>query len=298
VVSSLRRLLALAVLPAFLIVPGCGSSPRPTPYLVFVSTRDGDYALFGVAAGDGEEHRLTKEKGDPSTPAGLFFQVEPAWSPDRERIAFTSRRDGHSHIYVMNVDGSDTRRVTNTPLDDDHPTWSPDGRRLAFAREGALFVVPAAGGRARRVERGPGNAAAPAWSPSGKLLAYDYRRSGFSIREIWVMDADGSNPRPVTRLGEVSARPSWSPDGRRLAFHSNARGGHFEIYSIGVEGKGLRRETSSQTDTIDPAWSPSGKEIAFARDGAIWAVDRRGRTRRITSGENESSPTWRPARHD
>jgi Tol biopolymer transport system component len=287
------RVRLLALLPVLVVLAGCGSSKSPNLDLVFVSTRDGDYALFGVAAGGGDEHRLTEETGDPATPTGLFFQVEPAWSPDGTQIAFASRRDGPSHIFVMRANGKQVRQITFSAHDDDHPSWSPDGR-IAFGREGALFVVPAAGGPPRRLGRGFGSADDPAWSPDGKLVAYDYRRPGFSIREIWVMGADARHPREVTRLGAVSGHPSWLPDERRLAFHSNVRGGHYEIYSIGVNGTGLRRETRSGIDTIEPAWSPNGKEIAFSRDGAIWTVDRAGHTRRITSAENDSSPAWRP----
>jgi TolB protein len=290
-----RLLRPLPFLSLLLVLGGCSSSSSSPPDLVFVSTRDGDYALFGVAADGGDERRLTKEKGDPATPDGLFFQVDPAWSPDGRRIAFASRRDGASHIFVMRPNGDDVRHVTfASTQDDDDPTWSPDGGRIAFGREGALFVARAAGGPPRRLGGGLGNAADPAWSPNGKLVAYDYRRPGYSIREIWVMGANGRHPRQVTRLGAVSARPTWSPDSRRLAFHSNARGGHYEIYSIGIDETGLRRETHSDFDTIEPAWSPDGKEIAFSRDGAIWTVDRAGHARRITSSQNDSSPTWRP----
>jgi Tol biopolymer transport system component len=288
------RVRLLALLPVLVVLAGCGSSKSPNLDLVFVSTRDGDYALFGVAAGGGDEHRLTEERGDPATPTGLFFQVEPAWSSDGTQIAFASRRDGPARIFVMRANGKDVRHITFSAHDDDHPSWSPDGRRIAFGREGALFVAPAAGGPPRRLGRGLGSADDPVWSPDGKLVAYDYRRPGFSIREIWVMGADGRHPREVTRLGAVSGHPSWSPEARRLAFHSNVRGGHYEIYSIGVNGTGLRRETRSGIDTIEPAWSPNGKEIAFSRDGAIWSVDRAGHTRRITSAENDSSPAWRP----
>jgi TolB protein len=260
---------------------------------VFVSTRDGDYAIYGF--GDGHEWRLTKAKGDPSSPAGLFFELQPAWSPDGESIAFVSKRDGRLHIYVMNADGSDTRRLTGGPDEDSRPSWSPDGRRLAFARDGELYTVSSGGGAVRRVTRGlGGDAADPAWSPDGKLIAYDYRRPGFSIREIWVVGVDGAGARAVTRLGQVSALPSWSPTGDRIAFQSDARSHNVEIYSIGLDGTGFRRVTRSAIDTIDPAWSASGT-IAFSRDGAIWTVDRTGRAQRLTSAGNDASPAWRPA---
>jgi Tol biopolymer transport system component len=287
-------LLALAAVSALALV-GCGGSGSKGPAdLVFVSTKDGDYAIFGADANGKGIRRLTKEKGDPETPQGLFFQVEPAWSPDGTRIAFSSWRDGTSHIYVMSADGSGTRRVTNGLQEDTHPSWSPDGRRIVFSREGAVFVVPANGGRAGRLGRGLGNAANPAWSPDGALIAYDYRRPGFSSRELYVMRSDGSGNRQVTRLGRSSSLPAWSPDGTRIAFQSNARLEHFEVYTIGVDGKGLRQVTLSVADVIQPAWAPDGR-VSFSRDGELW-VNADGKQTRLTSGGNDSNPAWRPSR--
>ena len=290
---GVRRLVVL--LPVLLATAGCGSSgPPPPSTLLFVSSRDGDYAIFGLGA-NGDEHRLTKQKGDASSAAGLFFQAEPAWSPDGRRIAFTSRRDGRSHIYVMRVTGTGARRLTSSAPDDSSPTWSADGRQIAFTRVGDLYVVASRGGPARRLGKGVGGEALdPAWSPDGKLIAYDYRPPGYSFQEIWVVGADGQRARQVTRLREVSTRPAWSPDGRRIAFQSDVSGGHAEIYSIGLSGKGLRRETWSRIDTFDPDWSPDGRRIAFSRNGAIWSVDRAGHERKLTSGKNDAAPVWRP----
>src|SRR5262245_27194555 len=89
------------------VLAGCGgSASKGPPALLFVSTKDKDYAIFGADANGSHIRRLTKEKGDPSTPPGLFFQEEPAWSPDGSRIAFASLRGGTSHIYVMAADGT------------------------------------------------------------------------------------------------------------------------------------------------------------------------------------------------
>jgi Tol biopolymer transport system component len=50
----------------------------------------------------------------------------PAWSPDGTKIAFVSERDGNPELYLMNADGSNQTRLTNTPtVNEDHPDWQP-----------------------------------------------------------------------------------------------------------------------------------------------------------------------------
>lgn len=49
----------------------------------------------------------------------------PTWSPDSQRIAFLSSRDGGQHIYTVNVDGSGLTRLTNGPDDETDAVWSP-----------------------------------------------------------------------------------------------------------------------------------------------------------------------------
>src|SRR5687767_4402831 len=71
--------------------------------------------------------------------------THPRWSPDGMQIAFTSTRADPNpltctfcrhEVYVMDADGSDMRRVTNTAVGDTGPSWSPDGTRLVFSRYG------------------------------------------------------------------------------------------------------------------------------------------------------------------
>ncbi len=263
--------------------------------MVFVSVKDGDYAIFGADADGKHARRLTKEKGDPSSPAGLFFQLQPAWSPDAEKIAFSSARDGVAHIFVMNADGTGTTRLTNTAKGDEHPSWSADARRIVFSREGALFEAPSGGGKAHRIGRGFGSAEDPAYSPNGKLIAFDYRMPGFQNREIYVMNADGTGIRAITHLGGTSGLPAWSPDGKTLAFQSNAHLGHYEIFTVALDSKHVRRVTAANVDVIQPAFTPDGK-VGFSRDGAIWVDDGTSQTQ-LTSGKNvDSSPVWRPGR--
>jgi TolB protein len=294
-VRAARALLALGT--ALLLGACGGGSDKADADLVFVSTRDGDYAIYGMSASGGGEHRLTDAQGDPSKPSGLFFQIEPAWSPDGSTIAFASKRSGNFDLYAMSADGSGTRRLTSTKEDDTQPTWSPDGDRIAFARgaPSRIFVMNADGSNAHRVTDEQAEEGEPAWSPDGNSIAYVRREPGSSIREVWLVGPDGSQRRRLTKLNGVAQAPAWSPDGRQIAFSANTTSNRFDIYTIGLEGKDARLMTSSD-DSFEPAWSPDGKTIAFSAGGAIVLVDvANGEETTLTdSDNNDSSPAWAP----
>src|SRR3990172_5306323 len=63
---------------------------------------------------------------------------QPAWSPDGQRIAFSSAREGAGDIFLMDPDGANQSRLTVNETVEAFPAWSPDGERLAFVstREG------------------------------------------------------------------------------------------------------------------------------------------------------------------
>lgn len=289
------RLLFILCACVALLVSACGGSGDPNPDLVLVSTRDGDYAIYAMNADGSRQKRLTKAENDPSTPAGLFFQIDPAWSPDAASIAFASKREGTFDIDVMHADGSGTHALTSTRADDTHPRWSPDGKQIAFKRDEDIYVMQADGTAAHSISGSQASDGDPAWSPDGKWIAFARRQPGTPVREIWVMRPDGSESRPVTSLHGTSINPAWSPDGSQIVFASNIIGGLYDLYIIRVGGKNVRRLTRSGPDTFEPAWSPDGSTIAFSQDGSIWTVDLKGETAELTdSGNNDSSPAWNP----
>jgi Tol biopolymer transport system component len=263
---------------------------------VFVSSRDGgSYSIWGMNADGSRQQRLTHDKGDSSSSSGIFYQVDPAWSPNGRLIAFSSKRSGTSEIYTVRKDGTGTRRLTSGPGEQTEPSWSPDGRRIVFAAGPLerIEVMRADGSGAHRVT-GDNGEIEPAWSPGGAWIAYVRKSSVLPVREVWIVRPDGTGKRELTSLAASASRPAWSPDGKRIAFADDARGS-FDIYTIGIGGKGLRRVTSSQSGDFEPAWSPDGRLIAFSRDGAIYTTTVGGKLTRLTSGDgNDSSPAWRP----
>ena len=292
----LRRSLGVVGAAVVLAATGCGGDDRARPDLVFVSTRDGDYAIYEMDADGGGQRRLTEREGSVSSPARLFFQTEPAWSPDATKIAFSSRRSGTFDIYVMNADGTGTQRLTSTEENDAHPTWSASGMRLAFARDGDIYTVGADGGDATLVSDPDVDESDPAWSPDGAWIAYVRREPGTATREVWIMRPNGSSRRRLTNQTGRSATPAWSPDSTRVVFATNEESDVFQLFTIGVDGQGLRRVAPSTSSNFEPSWSPDGSRIAYQEEGAIYTVELGGgEVERLTDqANNDSSPAWNP----
>jgi Tol biopolymer transport system component len=246
------------------------------------------------ADGSGQR-RLTARDADASSAARLFFQTEPAWSPDATRIAFASRRSGTFDVYVMRADGSGSTPLTSGKANDSHPSFSADGARIAFERDGDIYVMRADGTGIRRISDRLVEEEEPAWSPDGEWIAYIRRTPGTAARELWIMRPDGSGRRALTRQNTTAATPSWSPDSSRIVFASK-QDGVFELFTTGVDGKGLRSVVETVSDNFEPSWSPDGSKIAYYEDGAIFTVELGGgEIAKLTDNEdNDSLPAWNP----
>ncbi|MGH7493800.1 MAG: TolB family protein [bacterium] len=86
-----------------------------------------------------------------------FNDHAASWSPDNERIAFSSDRDGNTEVYVMEAGGKNVRRLTRTRATERAAFWSPDGKRLAFSSDGdgpsEVYVMNADGSSLRCLTR-------------------------------------------------------------------------------------------------------------------------------------------------
>src|SRR6266851_619533 len=122
-----RRSLPLACLGVFaaLLAAGCGSSTKRSD-LLLVSSRSGPYAIYAMGANGDGQRRLSSDSLPQATgPAGIFFQVDPAWSRDGQLVAFGSDRSGKPQLYVMHADGTGTRRLTSLARGATRASWSP-----------------------------------------------------------------------------------------------------------------------------------------------------------------------------
>ncbi len=180
----------------------------------------------------------------------------PAFSPDGSQVAFNSNRNNNNDIYVVNVDGTGLRRLTNHPAIDTSPTWSPNGQQIAFTsdRTGApqIYAIGADGTGLRRLTY-ESYCDRPTWSPAPfNEIAYSSQTG--PGHDIKVLDLATNEVRQLTFGLGSNESPSYSPSGRHVAFMSTRGSGSKQIYTIGRDGRGLRRVTSSGNNEM-PSWS-------------------------------------------
>jgi len=183
------------------------------------------------------------------------------------KIAFVSDRDGNYEVYIVNPDGSDQKRLTRHPADDESPRWSPDGKRIAFvsSRDGnrEIYVMNADGSEQRDLTNNAAEDLDPSWSPDGKMIAFCSYRGRAAYPEICVMNADGRRQKQLTdNLAVVDWHPCWSPNGNSIAFVSD-RIGDYDIYVMNTDGSRQRNLSCHPGDEYEPSWSPDGTKIAF-----------------------------------
>ena len=226
----------------------------------------------------------------------------PVWSPDGQRLAFASSRDGNTEVYVMAADGTDPTNLTqNADTDGWNIVWSPNGQRIAFTseRDGntEVYVMAADGTDQTNLTQSAGDDWAPVWAPDGQRLAFVSNRDGNT--EVYVMAADGTDQTNLTQSAGDDWAPVWSSDGQRLAFASN-RDGNTEVYVMAADGTEPTRLTQNAGDDRDPVWAPDGQRLAFAsdRDGNtevyVMAADGTNPTSLTYHFSGEWSPVWSP----
>ncbi|GAA0769123.1 imidazolonepropionase-like amidohydrolase/Tol biopolymer transport system component [Erythromicrobium ramosum] len=210
---------------------------------------------------------------------GLAWDVQPRFSPDGSRIAFTSDRGGGDNIWVMNADGSDKRQVTKEDFRLlNQPTWSPDGRFIAAKKH---FTT----------ERSAG---------TGEIWLYHVSGGG------GVQVVERANERLQKELGE----PVFAPDGSAIYYTRNTTPGNTFEYAqdsnagiFAIERHDLATgEVSTAVGgyggAVRPAPSPDGKELAFVRrdkdQSQLWVKDLASGRERMIYGklDLDVQETW------
>ncbi len=182
----------------------------------------------------------------------MYFDI----SPDGSRVAYSSCRystDANFELMVSDVDGAETRRLTDNSHVDNYPVWSPDGERIAFIssrtedgghdpRNYRLYTMAADGSDVRLVAPGAGDPSfaagphPPRWSPDGRRMAfvvYEYDGDWEAGRAVYTVGADGSG---LTKVADTVSGPTWSPDDGRIALAAPEGEEGAALYTYAADG--------------------------------------------------------------
>uniref|UniRef100_A0A183GMP0 Biopolymer transporter Tol n=1 Tax=Heligmosomoides polygyrus TaxID=6339 RepID=A0A183GMP0_HELPZ len=175
-----------------------------------------------------------------------YYDAEAVVSPDGKKILHTSMESGDLDIYIMDVDGSNKKRLTKQLGYDGGGFFSPDGKKVVF--------------RASRPK-----------TEREQELYRDLLRHHLvapTNMELYVMSADGSEQRPVFSppLGRGSWAPYYHPDGKRIIFSSNFNSTDeaFTLYIVNEDGSGLDQVTSGGHFNSYPMFSHNGQKLVWA----------------------------------
>ncbi len=194
---------------------------------IFTSNRDGS-----------DIKRLTDAEG---------YDAEGSYSPDGKLIVYSTNKDAYGRkltkeeqqkmevdpsyfceLYIMNADGSDKKKLTDTPGYDGGPFFSPDGDRIIWRRfsedghSADVFTMNIDGTDEKRLTDFGCLSWAPFYHPSGDYIVWAANKLGYGNFEIFMTDVDGlKEPVRVTYTDKFDGLPVFSPDGEKLVWTSS-----------------------------------------------------------------------------
>ena len=222
--------------------------------IAFASNRTGAWEIWLMDWDGNNQSQITRHN---------VLSILPSWSPDNERMVYTSFAKGTSDMYIISRRGGGRIRL-NTNLNlNTSATFSPITNDIAFvgSRNGNpdIYLIADDGSNIRRLTSSNSIESTPEWSPNGRQISFTSGRSG--TPQIYIMDVEGTNVRRISFDGDWNDDAAWSPDGERIAYTSRV-GGRFQIRIANLVS-GESRIVAGQGSNEQPAWSPDGQWIAF-----------------------------------
>ncbi len=203
--------------------------------------------------------------------AGGFLNGNPAISPSGKRAVFLSDRSGTPDLWAIELGDS----------------------AIAPPR------VLAHGAREARFESLHPLRASAGWSSDESMVVIAARRGPRDA--LYVVDAhDGHVVAEMTPDLDAIERPDWSPSDARFVF-TGMKDGQVDLYSLGADGRDLRRLTNDLAVERGARWSPDGSRIVYSSDAGdgetldLFVLDAAtGRRASVAAGPGDQrDPTWR-----
>ena len=195
----------------------------------------------------------------------------PVWTPDGNRLTFSSNRHGPCQIFEQALDAPEPTLLVGGDHDLVPGSWSPGGRQLLFTEynpesAGVWVCEPHSRNTLQPLIRGRANAFAPACSPDGQSFAFASDESGQLEVYVTALPHAGN---PVQLSTDGGSEPVWSADGTRLYYRHGSG-----VFAVGVDAE--RRGASSPTCVAEGPFQAGAvtglPNFDVARDGRLLLI--------------------------
>ena len=233
--------------------------------IAFISDRDrgGHMEDIYIARADGSDARRI------TTSTGSTHNWSPKFSPDGKQIAYVTVEGGRSYyVSLMNVDGTNQRRITDAYKFAEFPAWTRDGSLVYFSAIGQdkgdpdLYSVDVRTYEARTRVSTPAADVCPHFTHDGKTLTYASvapgQESGGNV-DLFAHDLTSgtdstANDQRLTTDPSTDDYGNPSPDDKSIVFITH-RDGNGELYLMDRDGGNQRRLTNTpDIDENVPDW--------------------------------------------
>ena len=207
------------------------------------------------------------------------------WSPDGNWLVFTKMWE--TDIYKLKANGDSLTRLTFNG-DNTDPTWSPGGQKIAYSvhlgERSGLYVMNSDGTNNQRIKQ---YLFKPSWLPDGKNIIAKGPLHG-DTTDIYRINIETFDSIKVCYLyGGGITDITVSRDGFTIAFVRQQSGKLLQIWTMNIDGTGLRQLTGLSDPAVEggdfPCWSSDGTKIVYSRygyggdnNGKLWIMNADG----------------------
>lgn len=226
-----------------------------------------------------------------------------------KKIAFTANMDGNWDLFVMDEDGTNVVRLTETPYDEGSPQWSPDRKNILYSTsDGQLNIIDVETKEVKHlsIEGKDGKKTSASFSPDGKEIIFVYFKPGaLDDTELCIYNLEDGNSKTLLDQCGGQYFPRWSTNGDQIVYthiHCSSGCGQIiqELWVADSRGGNARQLLMTNSLCMQPAWSKDGKKIAFSSDKTgnfdIWIYSQEdSKLEQLTTDPNlDVSPAWSP----